>query len=401
MDKKIVLTGDRPTGNLHIGHFVGSLRERVKMQDTGEYEIYVLIADLQALTDNANNPERIKNSIMEIMLDYLAVGLSPDKVHFVLQSSVPALSELTMYYMNIVTQARLERNPTVKAEIKTKGFEKSCPVGFMVYPISQASDITAFGANIVPVGEDQKPMLEQTREIVATFNRLYGKNAGKACNADNVGNADNACNADNVGRVENIGNAGEVGSSDNVENPDNAENAERGILVLPDGLYPPKNCGRLCGTDGNGKMSKSLGNCIYIKDDEETLKEKIIQMYTDPNHIKITDGGKVEGNVVFTYLDAFATNDDFAKYLPEYKNLEALKNHYRRGGLGDIKVKTFLFKILNELLRPMRERRSEYEKKPDEVRQYLRRGTEKAIAVTNKTLQNVRHAIGIYEITEE
>jgi tryptophanyl-tRNA synthetase len=348
MDKKIVLTGDRPTGNLHIGHFVGSLRERLRMQDTGEYEIYILIADLQALTDNANNAERIKNSIEEIMLDYLAVGLSPDKVHFVLQSSLPALSELTMYYMDIVTQARLERNPTVKAEIKTKGFAKSCPVGFTVYPISQASDITAFGAHIVPVGEDQRPMMEQTREIVSTFNRLYGKQ-------------------------------GE-------------------ILTMPDGLYPAKNCGRLVGTDGAGKMSKSLGNCIFIKDSEYTLEEKVMNMYTDPAHIKVTDKGKVEGNVVFAYLDAFAADDDFAKYLPEYKNLDELKKHYRRGGLGDIKIKTFLFNILNALLTPMRERRRKYEDKPDEVREYLRQGTRRALALTDKTLQSVRRAIGIYEL---
>jgi tryptophanyl-tRNA synthetase len=348
MAKKIILTGDRPTGNLHIGHFVGALKERVRMQNSGEYEIYILIADLQALTDNANNPEKVKTAVEEIMLDYLAVGLDANKVHFVLQSGVPALSELTMYYMNIVTQARLERNPTVKAEIKSKDFGKTVPVGFVVYPISQASDITAFGADIVPVGADQAPMLEQTREIVAAFNRLYGE-----------------------------------------------------TLVMPEVKIPKNKAqGRLVGTDGAGKMSKSLGNCIFIKDDEKTIKEKVMQMYTDPNHIKITDKGKIDGNVVFTYLNAFAADGDFAKYLPEYKNLTELKNHYRRGGLGDVKIKTFLFNILNELLKPMRERRAVYQQKMDEVRDYLRQGTKAAVKITNETLRKVRKAIGIYEVAE-
>jgi tryptophanyl-tRNA synthetase len=334
--KKIVLTGDRPSGNLHIGHYVGSLQQRLKMQMSGEYEIYILIADLQALTDNANNPKKVQDAVEEIVLDYLAVGLNPDKVNFVLQSSVPALFELPLYYMNIVTQSRLERNPTVKAEMMQKGYKKDVPVGFVNYPISQAADITAFGAGFVPVGTDQTPMLEQTREIVATFNRMYGE-----------------------------------------------------TLVMPAGIFPDKNCGRLVGTDGNGKMSKSLGNCIYIKDDEAAVRQKVMNMFTDPGHIKITDPGKVEGNVVFTYLDAFC--DDKAM-------VQSLKSQYRRGGLGDVKIKGLLFDVLNNLLKPMRVRRADYEKRMDEVRDYIRRGTKKAVEKTNETLKKVRTAIGVYAL---
>jgi tryptophanyl-tRNA synthetase len=334
--KKVVLTGDRPSGDLHIGHLVGSLMERVRMQESDEFEIYILIADLQALTDNANNPQKVKNAVEEIVLDYLAVGLNPDKVNFVLQSSVPALFELPMYYMNIVTQERLERNPTVKAEIKGKNFAKHVPVGFVNYPISQAADITAFGTHIVPVGADQAPMLEQTREIVTAFNRLYGE-----------------------------------------------------TLILPEAKIPLKERGRLVGTDGNSKMSKSLNNCIYIKDDEATIRQKVMNMYTDPNHIKIADKGKVEGNVVFTYLDIFCED----KVL-----VENLKEQYRRGGLGDVNIKNLLFEVLNNLLRPMRERRAEFEKRMDEVRYYIKRGTRKAIKKTNEMLQRVRAAIGVYAL---
>ena len=344
--KKTVLTGDRPSGNLHIGHYVGSLRRRVAMQNSGDYEMYILVADLQALTDNADNPQKIRDSITQVMLDYLAVGLDPARVHFVLQSSVPALFELPIYYANLVTQARLERNPTVKAEIKQKKFDKSVPVGFVFYPISQAADITAFGADLVPVGADQAPMLEQTREIVETFNRIYGK--------------------------------GEK------------------VLTMPTALIPDGKESRLVGTDGNGKMSKSLGNCIYIKDTAKQLHEKVMAMYTDPDHIHVTDPGRVEGNVVFTYLDAFCNDAHFARHLPEYKNLGELKNHYRKGGLGDVKIKKFLYEILNELLAPMRERRATYEQNLPKVHEYLRQGTAAAVAKSNELLRTVRAAIGIY-----
>ncbi len=334
--KKIVLTGDRPSGNLHIGHYIGSLAERIRMQENSENEIYVLIADLQALTDNANNPLKVKQAVEELMLDYLAVGLNPEKINFVLQSSIPALFELPMYYMNIVSQARLERNPTVKSEMKSKGYAKDVPVGFVNYPISQCADITAFGASIVPVGADQIPMLEQTREIVQTFNRMYGE-----------------------------------------------------TLVLPEAKVANKECSRLVGTDGSGKMSKSLGNCIYIKDDFETLKNKVMSMYTDPNHIKITDPGKVEGNVVFMYLDAFYNNKE---------HLQELKDSYQKGGLGDVAIKKILLECLDNLLAPMRDRRKIFESKMPEVRNYLKMGTQKAIAKTNETLAKVRNAIGIYQI---
>ena len=335
-DKKIVLTGDRPSGNLHIGHYVGSLATRLQLQADGGYEIYILIADLQALTDNAHQPAKVKNAVMELMLDYLAVGLDPQKVHFVLQSAVPALAELPMYYMNLVSQARLERNPTVKNEIKTKGFHKDVPVGFVNYPISQAADITAFGATVVPVGADQAPMLEQTREIVHTFNSLYGA-----------------------------------------------------TLAMPTALMPDKSCSRLVGIDGSGKMSKSLGNCIYLKDDAATVEQKVRQMYTDPDHVKITDPGKVEGNVVFMYLDAFYADK---------KHLAELKDHYRRGGLGDVALKKLLAETLNNLLAPMRERRAYYEQHMDAVLGYLREGTQQAIKVTNGTLVRVRDAIGIFQL---
>ena len=343
--KKTVLTGDRPSGNLHIGHYVGSLRRRVDLQNSGDYEMYILVADLQALTDNADNPQKIRDSITEILLDYLAVGLDPARVHFVLQSSVPALFELPMYYANIVTQARLERNPTVKDEIKQKKFDKSVPAGFVFYPISQAADITAFGADFVPVGADQAPMLEQTREIVDAFNRIYGK--------------------------------GEK------------------ILTMPAALIHENGAqSRLVGIDGNGKMSKSLGNCIYIKDDSKTLHDKVMAMYTDPTHIKVTDPGKIEGNVVFTYLDAFCADEHFFKFLPEYKTLDELKKHYKRGGLGDVKIKQFLFQILDELLAPMRARRAKYQQNIAEVHGFLRAGTQAAIAKSNETLARVRAAIG-------
>ena len=298
MDKKIILTGDRPTGPLHIGHYVGSLRKRVELQESGEYQQFVMIADLQALTDNADNPAKIRENILEVMLDYLAVGLTPQKTTFLIQSQIPALYELPMLYSNLVTVSRLQRNPTIKSEIKMRKFENNLPVGFFTYPISQAADITAFKAKYVPVGVDQLPMIEQTREIVNSFNRIY--------------------------------------KSD--------------VLVEPEAVLPDKEvCYRFVGTDGNSKMSKSLGNCIYLKDDELTIKNKIMGMFTDPNHLKISDPGKVEGNPVFIYLKAFATDDHFKKYLPEYNNLKELEEHYSRGGLGDMKVKKFLNEINSEL----------------------------------------------------
>ncbi|MDE6583724.1 MAG: tryptophan--tRNA ligase, partial [Clostridia bacterium] len=309
--KKIILTGDRPTGNLHIGHYVGSVANRLKLQEQNDYEkFYIMIADTQALTDNADNVDKVKNSVIQVALDYLACGIDPKRVNIFIQSQVPELAEMTMYFMNLVTYARLVRNPTVKEEIKLREFSNSLPVGFLCYPISQASDIVAFGTTCVPVGEDQLPMVEQTREIVRSFNNTYGE-----------------------------------------------------VLTLPDALLPEnKACRRLVGTDGNAKMSKSVGNCIYLKDEPEVIKQKIMSAYTDPDHIKVSDPGKVEGNVVFTYLDAFATDESFAKYLPEYKNLDELKDHYRRGGLGDVKIKLFLNNVLQELLEPIRNRRKELEK---------------------------------------
>ena len=305
--KKIILTGDRPTGRLHIGHYVGSLSERVKLQNTGAFdEIYFMIADAQALTDNADNPEKVRQNIMQVALDYLAVGIDPSKATIFIQSQVPALAELTVYYMNLVTVSRVQRNPTVKAEIQQKNFEASVPVGFFCYPISQAADITAFHATSVPVGEDQEPMLEQCREIVHKFNEVYGE-----------------------------------------------------TLTMPE-IYLSKNAARLRlpGLDGKAKMSKSLGNCIYLADDEKTVQQKVMSMYTDPTHLKVSDPGHIEGNTVFTYLDAFIKPDSFEKYWPEYKNLDELKAHYQRGGLGDVKIKKFLNKVLQEELRPIRERRA-------------------------------------------
>ena len=348
--KKVILTGERPTGPLHIGHYVGSLRKRLELQETNEYDIYILIADLQALTDNFSNPKKIRDNILEVVLDNLAVGIDPSKCTFVIQSSIPALHYLPMYYANLVTQARLERNPTVKNEINQKNFNKSIPVGFVNYPISQAADITAFKATHVPVGIDQLPMIEQTREIVESFNRTYN------------------CN----------------------------------VLVLPTAVLPDNETSyRLPGTDGNSKMGKSLGNCIYLKDSEEEVKKKIMGMYTDPNHIKVSDPGNVENNPVFTYLDCFAKDCYFEKYLPQYKNLDELKEHYKRGGLGDMVVKKFLNDCMQEVLKPIRERRKYYEERLDEVFKMLEQGKEKATEVTNVTLNEVRDAIGINYFTDD
>ncbi len=340
--KKVILTGDRPTGPLHIGHYVGSLKNRVRMQNEGNYdEMYVFIADAQALTDNFDNPQKVKDNILEVALDYLAVGLDPDKVTIFIQSEIPELTELTFYYMNLVTVSRLYRNPTVKSEIEQKGFEESIPAGFLTYPVSQAADITAFKTNVVPVGDDQLPMIEQTREIVRKFNRIYDE-----------------------------------------------------VLVEPEAKIPEsKNESRLIGTDGNAKMSKSLGNCIYLKDSEEEVRNKVFGMYTDPDHIKITDPGKIEGNVVFTYLDVFCKSDSFSKYLPEYNNLDELKEHYQRGGLGDVKIKKFLFEILNEELKPIRERRELLAKDPEKIKEILQEGTMRARKVAAETLKEVKTAM--------
>ena len=340
--KKVILTGDRPTGPLHIGHYVGSLKNRVRMQNEGNYdEMYVFIADAQALTDNFDNPQKVKDNILEVALDYLAVGLDPDKVTIFIQSEIPELTELTFYYMNLVTVSRLYRNPTVKTEIEQKGMEESIPVGFLTYPVSQAADITAFKTNVVPVGDDQLPMIEQTREIVRKFNRIYDE-----------------------------------------------------VLVEPEAKIPEsKNESRLIGTDGNAKMSKSLGNCIYLKDSEEEVRNKVFGMYTDPDHIKITDPGKIEGNVVFTYLDVFCKSDSFSKYLPEYNNLDELKEHYQRGGLGDVKIKKFLFEILNEELKPIRERRELLAKDPEKIKEILQEGTMRARKVAAETLKEVKTAM--------
>ena len=340
----IILTGDRPTGRLHLGHYVGSLRNRVRLQNEGNYDkMFVFIADAQALTDNFDNPDKVRDNIKEVALDYLAVGLDPTKVTIFIQSMIPELTELTFYYMNLVTIARLHRNPTVKSEIEQKGFEESIPAGFFTYPVSQAADITGFKANLVPVGDDQLPMIEQAREIVRKFNSIYGE-----------------------------------------------------VLVEPEAVLPEdEKCYRLVGTDGNAKMSKSLGNCIYLADSEEDIKKKVFSMYTDPNHIKIEDPGKVEGNVVFTYLDIFCKEEHFEKYLPEYKNLDELKAHYERGGLGDMKIKKFLNSILQEELRPIRERREEYAKNLDEVYEILKKGTEEARKVVAETLYEVKKAMKI------
>ena len=342
--KKIILTGDRPTGRLHLGHYVGSLKNRVALQNSGEFDkIYIMIADAQALTDNFDNPSKVRDNVMEVALDYLAVGIDPEKTTILIQSEVSELTELTFYYMNLVTLSRLQRNPTVKNEIGLRGFEKSIPVGFLNYPISQAADITAFDATCVPVGVDQLPMIEQTREIVHSFNNVYGN-----------------------------------------------------TLVMPEARIPENVLEqRLPGTDGKAKMSKSLGNCIYLADDAETIRKKVMSMYTDPNHIKIDDPGQVEGNVVFTYLDVFAKDEDFVKYLPEYKNLDELKDHYRRGGLGDMVIKKFLNNILQELLKPIRERREELSQNIEYVYRVLEKGTNDARKHAKETLRRVKQAMKI------
>ena len=334
MAKEILLTGDRPTGKLHIGHYIGSLKNRVKLQNSGKYDPYIMIADTQALTDNARNPEKIRNSLIQVALDYLAVGLDPNKSTIYVQSQIPALFELTAYYMDLVTVARLERNPTVKTEIKQKDFKDSIPVGFLNYPVSQAADITAFKATIIPVGDDQEPMLEQTREIVRTFNRVY--------NTD--------------------------------------------ILVEPKGYFPPKGQGRLPGLDGNAKMSKSLGNAIYLADDAKTVQKKVMSMYTDTNHIHVEDPGKIEGNTVFTYLDVFD---------PDKDKVAELKEEYQKGGLGDVKIKRYLNKVLEAELAPIRERREKFAQDEDAVYEMLLEGSKKANKVANETLQQVRDAIGL------
>ena len=342
--KKIILTGDRPTGKLHIGHYVGSLKRRVELQNSGEFdEIFIMIADAQALTDNADNPEKVRQNIIVGALDYLSCGLDPAKSTLFIQSQIPELTELSFYYMNLVTVARLQRNPTVKSEIAMRNFEASIPVGFFTYPISQAADITAFKATTVPVGEDQEPMIEQTREIVRKFNSVYGD-----------------------------------------------------ALVEPEILLPDNQaCLRLPGTDGKAKMSKSLGNCIYLSDTEADVKKKVMSMYTDPNHIQVSDPGQIEGNTVFTYLDAFCKADAFEKYLPDYKNLDELKDHYKRGGLGDVKVKKFLNSVLQEELAPIRARRKEYEANIPYVYQILKEGSEKAERVAADTLAGVKRAMKI------
>ncbi|RHV76055.1 tryptophan--tRNA ligase [Butyricicoccus sp. OF13-6] len=347
--KQIILTGDRPTGNLHVGHYVGSLAERVKLQNSGKYdEIYIMIADAQALTDNAEHPERVRQNIMKVALDYLAVGIDPEKANIFIQSMVPQLTELTFYYMNLVTVSRVQRNPTVKAEIQMRNFEASIPVGFFCYPISQAADITAFNATAVPVGEDQEPMLEQCREIVHKFNTVYGE-----------------------------------------------------TLTMPQIVLPSNNaCMRLPGTDGKAKMSKSLGNCIYLADPEEVVREKIMSMYTDPDHIRVQDPGKLEGNTVFTYLDAFCQPEHFAEFLPDYQNLDELKAHYQRGGLGDVKVKKFLNNVMQSLLSPMRERRAQWEGRLPEVYEILKKGSEIAVETAQGTLDRVRHAMKIDYFTD-
>ncbi len=342
--KKIILTGDRPTGRLHIGHYVGSLRRRVELQNSGEFDhIYIMIADAQALTDNFDNPDKVRRNILEVALDYLACGLDPEKVTLFIQSAVPELTEITFYYMNLVTLSRLQRNPTVKAEIQMRGFETSIPVGFVNYPISQASDITAFKATVVPVGEDQLPMIEQTREIVRKFNAIYGD-----------------------------------------------------VLVEPDVMLPGNSaCCRLPGTDGKAKMSKSLGNCIYLSDEAEDIRKKVMSMYTDPDHLKVSDPGKLEGNTVFTYLDAFCRDEHFEKYLPEYENLQALKDHYTRGGLGDVKVKKFLNNVLQETLAPIRERRKQYAENIEWVYNVLKQGSADAQKVAAATLDEMKAAMKI------
>ena len=341
---KIILTGDRPTGRLHVGHYVGSLRRRVELQNSGEFDkIFIMIADAQALTDNAENPEKVRQNIIEVALDYLSCGLDPEKSTLLIQSQIPELTELTFYYMNLVTVSRLQRNPTVKSEIQMRNFEASIPVGFFTYPISQAADITAFKATTVPVGEDQLPMLEQTKEIVRKFNSVYG---------------------------------------DTLVEPD---------ILLPDN----KACLRLPGTDGKAKMSKSLNNCIYLSDPEEEVRKKVMSMFTDPNHLQVSDPGQVEGNPVFIYLDAFCKDDMFAEYLPEYSCLQELKDHYTRGGLGDVKVKKFLNNVLQEQLSPIRTSRKEWEQRIPDIYEILHKGSMEAEEVAAKTLDDVNKSMKI------
>ena len=342
--QKIILTGDRPTGRLHIGHYIGSLKRRVELQNSGEFDkIFIMIADAQALTDNFDNPEKVRQNIIEVALDYLSAGLDPSKVNIFIQSQISELTELTFFYSNLVTVSRLQRNPTVKSEIQMRNFETSIPVGFFTYPISQAADITAFKATTVPVGEDQLPMIEQCKEIVHKFNSIYGE-----------------------------------------------------TLVTPEALVPKNEAqGRLPGTDGKQKMSKSLGNCIYLSDDEKTVKTKIMSMYTDPLHLQVSDPGHLEGNAVFTYLDAFSDKRHFEEYLPEYQDLQELKDHYTRGGLGDVKVKKFLNNIMQEELAPIRERRAAYEKDIPAVYEILKKGTEAAREVAAQTMADVKAAMKI------
>ena len=348
--KQIILTGDRPTGRLHVGHYVGSLKERVRLQNTGKFdEIYIMIADAQALTDNADNPEKVRQNILQVALDYLACGLDPNKVHIFIQSMVPQLTELSFYYMNLVTVSRLQRNPTVKSEIQMRNFETSIPVGFFTYPISQAADITAFGATTVPAGEDQMPMLEQCREIVHKFNAVYGE-----------------------------------------------------TLTMPEIMLPQNAaCLRLPGIDGKAKMSKSLANCIYLSDEPEDIKKKIMSMYTDPNHLRVQDPGKVEGNPVFIYLDAFSRPEHFAEFLPEYQNLDELKAHYQRGGLGDVRIKKFLNAVMQAELEPIRNRRKEWEQRLPEVVEILKEGSAVAEKTAAATLANVRKAMRIDYFTDD
>ena len=344
MSEKIILTGDRPTGRLHIGHYVGSLRRRVELQNSGEYDkVFIMIADAQALTDNFDNPEKVRENIVEVALDYMSAGLDPAKCHMLIQSQISELTELTFYYANLVTVSRLQRNPTVKSEIQMRNFETSIPVGFFTYPISQAADITAFKATTVPVGEDQLPMIEQTREIVRRFNSIYGE-----------------------------------------------------VLVEPEALIATNQaCLRLPGTDGKAKMSKSLGNCIYLSDPADEVRKKIMSMFTDPTHLKVTDPGHLEGNTVFTYLDAFCKDEHFGRYLPDYANLDELKAHYTRGGLGDVKVKKFLNQVIQEELEPIRERRKELEKDIPAIFDILKEGTEAAREEAAKTLSEVKAAMRI------
>lgn len=342
--QKIILTGDRPTGRLHVGHYAGSLKERVELQNSGQFDkVFIMIADAQALTDNAEHPEKVRENVLEVALDYLACGIDPKKSTIFIQSAVPQLTELTAYYMNLVTVSRVQRNPTVKTEIKMRNFEASIPVGFFVYPISQAADITAFRATAVPVGEDQLPMLEQCKEIVNKFNSVYGE-----------------------------------------------------TLTEPEIILPSnKACLRLPGIDGKAKMSKSLGNCIYLSDEADVIKKKIMSMFTDPNHVRVEDPGKVEGNPVFIYLDAFSRPEHFEEFLPEYANLDELKAHYQRGGLGDVKVKKFLNNVMQAELAPIRERRHMWEQRLDEVKMILKQGSETARAAAAETLHDVRAAMQI------